>query len=492
MVHALSNKSYSYFERTAGDGNNYFVINRVNNYNTYNWPTKSPWYNLNVETAGKYDIFLPSQDTEFKWSVTVNPGTTSAEGTRYTSATTAVEEAGTYKAVTIPLTQGANTIRIEWDGSKDFANFQTFSIAPESATPVNFVGNTNTISEYSVSNAITTGTTSSGKISLAADKSITYKIVSDEATDVRLWWNSDVNASSAKFDLSVNGTAQKTDATASANIGKVSLAQGENIVVFTVKSGTLSNISKLYVVDAKIKLSTTERTNIHALSTTDGLSGEMKLNSVSDAYMEVRYKDNLQGLNRTPKYYLEVEEAGDYDIYLPSENTTFVWEIWVNEDPSKWAADSDVFVNTTVAEQGLYKAFTVHLNEGENFIYLAWNHDNSSGSGSFNKFTGFAIEKTPDPYLVTATVTGSVAEGLAVSADLSNHDGNEVMAIVAVYKVKNGVKRLVASDVDTITATTTAHSLATAAVAAEDGYTYEYKVFVWNASTYAPYPVKIN
>ena len=270
------------------------------------------------------------------------------------------------------------------------------------------------------------------------------------------------------------------------------MAQGENIVVFTVKSGTLSNISKLYVVDAKIKLSTTERTNIHALSTTDGLSGEMKLNSVSDAYMEVRYKDNLQGLNRTPKYYLEVEEAGDYDIYLPSENTTFVWEIWVNEDPSKWAADSDVFVNTTVAEQGLYKAFTVHLNEGENFIYLAWNHDNSSGSGSFNKFTGFAIEKTPDPYLVTATVTGSVAEGLAVSADLSNHDGNEVMAIVAVYKVKNGVKRLVASDVDTITATTTAHSLATAAVAAEDGYTYEYKVFVWNASTYAPYPVKIN
>ena len=495
VVHSLSNISYPYFEYLYGNGDNLYYILNVANYTEYNWRSKAPWYNLNVAEAGNYNVFLPSFGNDCKWSVTVNPGDSSSnDGTRYLSETTTVAKDGTYK-VTIPLTEGKNTIRVEWNGTGSYSAFRSFSIAPESAIPVNFVGNTNTISEVNVVNAITTGTKSSGKVSLAANQSITYKIVSDEETDVRLFWDSTASVSNTTFDLSVNGVAQMTDASLSQNsnksisIGKVSLAQGENNITFSVKSGTITGLSTLFIIDTEMKLSTQERTNIHALSTSNIFSYEEHLASISNAYISLRYRADMQQVARFPLYYVEVEETGDYDIYLPSQGGILLWDVWVNETPQNCSTNSDTFVNTTVTEDGLHKAVTVSLNKGENYICLAWNRNNKT---NFSNFTGFAVEKTPDPNLVTATVSGSVAEGLAVSADLSNLVGNEVMAVVAVYKVKDDMKRFVVCDLDIVTATTEVCSLSVPAIVAEDGYTYEYKVYAWQSSTLAPYPVKIN
>lgn len=445
-VNALSNVSnWTLSEYTLGDGDNFFRVWKVTGNDGKN---RSPKFNINVEEAGIYNIYLPSQMNasgvhEFNWAVTVEPA---GANTTYTSNFTSVAEDGVYKAVAVPLSQGVNTIRLEWAGSLEFGpqassvgvsgkKFKTFTI--EKAPDAELKCNSAEITELGAEYATTTGTKASNIISVASGQSITYTFKSEEATDARLWWNSTATVSGVKFDLSVNGTTQLTNATLSSSgtvsIGKVSLAQGENTVVFTVNEGTLSNVSKLYITDAEIKLSTKERTNIHALSTTDGLTSEMRINSTSDAYMEVRYKNNLQGLNRTPKYYLDVEETGDYDIYLPSEGTTFVWEIWVNEEPASWSADSATYIDTTVEEEGLYKAFTVRLNEGENYIVIAWNHDNTSGSGSFNKFTGLAIEKTKAP-AVNFTGNAEGLTGFSVKDTLTTGTrfyGNEKVSILA-------------------------------------------------------------
>jgi len=408
VVHALSNVSnFVVSEFTNGDGDNYYRVWRWST--TVSKETRSPWFNLNVAEAGLYDIIVPIQDNEQKWTVTVDPA---GAATSYTTTSAVVSENDTYKVATVPLNQGANTIRLEWDGTNEFSPFKTFTIAK--APDAELKCNSGEITELGAEYATTTGTKASNIISVASGQSITYTFKSEEATDARLWWNSTATVSGVKFDLSVNGTTQLTNATLSSSgtvsIGKVSLAQGENTVVFTVNEGTLSNVSKLYITDAEIKLSTKERTNIHALSTTDGLTSEMRINSTSDAYMEVRYKNNLQGLNRTPKYYLDVEETGDYDIYLPSEGTTFVWEIWVNEEPASWSADSATYVDTTVEEEGLHKAFTVRLNEGENYIVIAWNRGNKYNNGSFNNFTGLAIEKTKAPSVDFVGNSATLAE----------------------------------------------------------------------------------
>lgn len=409
-IHALANVSnFIPSEFTLGDGNNYYRVWRSS---SYLGKDRSPKFNLNVAEAGLYEIVVPIQDNEYKWTVTVDPAGTPVS---YTTSSAALNDDDTYKVAVVPLKQGANTIRLEWDGTSEFALFKTFTIkkAPDAEVKCN----SSEITELGAEYATTTGTKASNVISVSNGQSITYTFKSEEETDVRLWWNNDASFSSdLKFDLSVNGAAQMTDAALSGtsgrsiSIGKVSLAQGENTVVFTLKAGTLSNIKKLYITDAEIKLSTKERTNIHALSTTDGLPSEMRINSASDAYMELRWKNNLNGANRTPKFYLNVEEEGDYDIYLPSEGTTFVWEIWVNEEPASWGADSATYVDTTVEEEGLYKAFTVRLNEGENYIVIAWNRGNKYNNGSFNNFTGLAIEKTKAPSVDFVGNSATLAE----------------------------------------------------------------------------------
>ena len=105
----------------------------------------------------------------------------------------------------------------------------------------------------------------------------------------------------------------------------------------------------------------------------------------------------------------------------------------------------------------------------------------------------FTLTKAPVVELKTvATVTGTANAGLSVSINAANLVDTEVLAAVAVYKVKDGNKQLVTSDLDVVTVTEEALSLSTAAVAAEEGYTYEYKVFVWNSTSLAPYAFEIN
>lgn len=72
-----------------------------------------------------------TSENEFKWTVRINPDVSGFDaGVPYTVDTT-YAEAGTYKAVTIPLTAGLNTIRLEWQGGKEIQSsaFTTFTIA---------------------------------------------------------------------------------------------------------------------------------------------------------------------------------------------------------------------------------------------------------------------------------------------------------------------------------------------------------------------------
>ena len=169
----------------------------------------------------------------------------------------------------------------------------------------------------------------------------------------------------------------------------------------------------------------------------------------------------------------------------------FRWTVTVNPDVDDLDAGEKYSVDTTVETAGTYKAVTIPLVEGENTIRLEW-HSASKGirTSAFNTFT---LTKAPVAELKTvATVTGTANEGLSVSIDAANLVDAEVMASVAVYKVKDGNKQLATLDLDVVTVTEEAITLSTTAVTAEEGYTYEYKIFVWNSDTLAPYPFEIN
>ena len=215
--------------------------------------------------------------------------------------------------------------------------------AEETNPALEFKGNAKALLEIAVKHAQTTGTFANSTIALTQGQSITYTINSDEATPVKFWWNNHATFDGTQtYDLTINGekvveggtlthngTSNSVAFTNSATANTFNFVEGENTFVFTLTSGSVEKINALYIADAEYNVGE-DAAAIHALANVSNfIPSEFTLGDGNN-YYRVWKSSGYLGKDRSPKFNLNVAEAGLYEIVVPVQNNEYKWTVTVD------------------------------------------------------------------------------------------------------------------------------------------------------------------